>query len=62
MASPTDPTIMYSGVKYRTVTATSRLEDGTQILDIEVDGELNENGNPRIVTIPAAAVNHVIIL
>ena len=61
-ASPNDPTITYSGVIYGIVVATGRLEDGTQLLDIEVEGALDANGNPKIIMLPAAAVNLVIIL
>ena len=61
-ASPIDPTITYFGVVYGIVIATGRLEDGTQLLDIEVKGTLDANRNPKIITLPAVAVNLVIIL
>jgi len=61
-ASSSNSTITCSGVIYGTVVTTRRLEDGTQLLNIEVEEVLDTNRNLKIITLPAAAVNHIIIL
>ena len=58
-ALPNDPQITRTVVKYGTVVETSRLEDSTQILKIEVDNELDEHGEARQISLPAAAVTKV---
>jgi len=58
-ALPNDPQITRTVVKYGTVVETSCLEDGTQILKIEVDNELNEHGEARQISLPATAVTKV---
>jgi hypothetical protein len=45
--------------KYAIVVSVGRLEDGTAVLELQVEGEMGPDGGPKIVSLPAAAVTLV---
>ena len=46
-------------VKYTKVVGIARLEDGTQIVELQIENEFNQDGTLTVISLPAAAVTLV---